>query len=153
MMASENKLFPQMFNQSIELPSEVYELINSDKDIGIFYTLYQKPSLFPVTGDFDREGYTVGSPVVGAAIAEMDISDLLDPVVIKLQTSIEVRISSSVNYCWYMCLYMRTNYFLVQNYSEVLPTACVSWNFTARGRLHYTLTMLVLYTVFYHCFR
>ena len=95
-MTTENNL--QMFNLSIEVPPEVYESTSGDKDIGVFYTLYQNPSLFPVTGDFDREGYTVGSPVVGAAIAGMDISDLLDPVVIKLQTSVTVRISSVLYY-------------------------------------------------------
>ena len=81
---------PNISNISVQLPAEVFANVTEDR-VGLLYSLYLLSSLFPVATDSRNEGFTVGTPVVGAAVSGRNISNLASPVLITLPiTSVEV---------------------------------------------------------------
>ena len=77
-------------NISVQLPAEVFTNVTEDS-AGLLYSLYLTSSLFPIATDSRSEGFTVGSPVVGAAVSGRNISNLASPIIITLPiTSVEV---------------------------------------------------------------
>lgn len=81
---------PTISNISVQLPGEVFANVTG-KSVGLLYSLYLSGSLFPVAPDSREEGFSIGSPVVGAAVSGKDIANLDSPVVITLPiTSVEV---------------------------------------------------------------
>ena len=84
-MESESRLGSGQFdmlelykNLSIMLPSIAFD---DQHETGIFLSLYLSTSLFP-TPD---ENFVLGSPIIAASVAEREVSDLTEPVVITLQ--------------------------------------------------------------------
>ena len=68
-------------NLSIMLPSIAFDQDHNQNETGIFLSLYLITSLFP-TPD---ENFVLGSPIIAASVAEREVSDLTEPVVITLQ--------------------------------------------------------------------
>ena len=70
----------------IELTGEVF--VNTSKEeLGLVFSAYQVATLFPLAADSVREGYRVGSPVLGASVAGAVIANLSEPVTITFQVS------------------------------------------------------------------
>lgn len=82
-------IFSSLSNISIELPRETFEN-RTDKISGLTFSVYPKSSLFPLADDLNAKGFTVGTPVVGATVANAVISVLSQPVIITLPITIEV---------------------------------------------------------------
>lgn len=81
---------PNISNISVLLPAEVFANVTEER-VGLLYSLYLLSSLFPVAPDSRNEGFTVATPVVGAAVSGRNISNLASPVLITLPiTSTEV---------------------------------------------------------------
>ena len=72
----------------LALPVSLFEDINTT-DVGIFFTFYDTAALFPLRGD-QPDNFTVGTNVIGAAVAGEIIEDLSEPAIIILQLSNEV---------------------------------------------------------------
>jgi len=70
---------------SVDLPGEVFTNMTEDR-VGLFYSLYLTGSLFP-----QEDGFSIGSPVVGAAVSGKNVVNLESPVVVTLPiTSVQV---------------------------------------------------------------
>ena len=81
---------PNISNISVLLPAEVFANVTEER-VGLLYSLYLLSSLFPVAPDSRNKGFTVATPVVGAAVSGRNISNLASPVLITLPiTSTEV---------------------------------------------------------------
>lgn len=89
-------------NLSVVLPPDIFSEIEYQNETGVWFNFYLVPSLFPVSSG----NFVVGSPVVAATVAGHEVSNLLTPVVITLQSSQE-KVSLSIHniiYQWdYTC--------------------------------------------------
>ena len=72
----------------IALPVSLFEEINTT-DVGVFFTFYETAALFPLRGDLP-DNFTVGTSVIGAAVAGEIFQNLSEPIVITLQMLNEV---------------------------------------------------------------
>ena len=97
MMDTDNDTRSSSFEASIELPAEVFENAN-ESDFRVLYSAYQMPTLFPVASDSSALEIEVATFVIGASIPGMEVSNLSDPVVIRLQTTIQVKHSPHTIY-------------------------------------------------------
>ena len=79
----------------IELPVEVFADSSNETDFRIFFSAYQTPTLFPVAPESREEGFEVATSVIGASITGMEVSGLSDPVIITLQTTIQVKLGTT----------------------------------------------------------
>ena len=87
---NDNSLLLLAPNISVQLPAEVFANVTEDS-AGLLYSLYLTSSLFPIALDSRSEGFTVATPVVGAAVSGRNLSNLTSPVVITLPiTSVKV---------------------------------------------------------------
>ena len=86
-------------NLSIMLPSIAFDQDDDQYETGIFLSLYLITSLFP-TPD---ENFVLGSPIIAASVAEREVSDLTEPVVITLQ-ALAGSVSLPVPYLPYACM-------------------------------------------------
>lgn len=68
---------------SVDLPGEVFTNMTEDT-VGLFYSLYLTGSLFPIAHNSQEDGFSIGSPVVGAVVSGKNVVNLESPVVIKL---------------------------------------------------------------------
>ena len=76
------------FNGSISLPSNLFASIESTAQVGIFFTLYSRASLFPLRpADTARpERGMVASPVVAATVgSNVSVSNITPPVMLQFQ--------------------------------------------------------------------
>ncbi|XP_064384592.1 deleted in malignant brain tumors 1 protein-like isoform X4 [Halichondria panicea] len=102
---SYNDTSPPAYNKvTVMLPSEVFKQTEST---GLAFSVYPNSSLFPLDEYLDSVGLIVGTPVVGAIVANTFISNLTLPVTITLPIIVNT-----------------------ENYTRTNPTHCVSWNFT-----------------------
>ena len=73
-------------NQSalISLPTSLFGLLGVES-VGVFFTFYEGPVLFPLGNGTGNEDTIVGTPVIGATVANQSLVNLLDPIVILLR--------------------------------------------------------------------
>ena len=94
MLVTENnvrsgRLQPQQ-HAAISLPHSLFEMIGDRTDVGVFFVLYDRPTLFPVDGrrnnsDVPRQT-DVGTRVLAATVGPgLNFQNLADPVVIVLR--------------------------------------------------------------------
>ena len=78
---------------SISLPPSLFELASGDdSDVGLAFTFYESPNLFPLANGTRSSGVEVGSSVIGALVAgKTEIVDLEEPVRITLILLQDVR--------------------------------------------------------------
>ena len=78
---------------SISLPPTLFELAGGDEaDVGLAFTFYESPNLFPLANGTRSSGVIVGSSVIGALVAgKTEVVDLEDPVRIILTLQQNVR--------------------------------------------------------------
>ena len=93
-MSTENSTITESQDASISLPPSLFaelELVNTTI-VGMGFTFYEMATLFPLPegSPFDP---TIGSPVIGALVADQSVSDLQDPVVISLRLTSQVCIT------------------------------------------------------------
>ena len=98
---SDETSFPSVILSTIQLPAEVFVKSGNETDFRIFFSAYQTPTLFPVAPDSKEEGFIVATSVIGASIAGMEVSGLSDPVLITLQTTIQVKLLTSYSFLSY----------------------------------------------------
>ena len=77
---------------SITLPPEVFTDI-TDSDVGLLFSVYFTPILFPVADKSQEEGFVEGSLVLGASLAERYITSLTQPVKVTLQMNPNLGVS------------------------------------------------------------
>ena len=74
---------------AISLPASLFESINDREDVGIFFALYDTPTLFPVNGGNNRGAprqTEVGSRVLAATVGPgLNFPNLVDNVTIVLR--------------------------------------------------------------------
>ena len=83
---------------SVDLPGEVFTNMTEDM-VGLFYSLYLTGSLFP-----QEDGFSIGSPVVGAAVSGKNVVNLESPVVVTLSVQVTEIYCRDFNYWliqWY----------------------------------------------------
>ena len=76
----------------IALPAILFEEINAT-DVGIFFTFYERPVLFPLRGNLTVEvnvTRAIGTTVIGATVAGQIFANLSEPIVIILRLLDEV---------------------------------------------------------------
>ena len=78
---------------SISLPPSLFELASDDdSDVGLAFTFYESPNLFPLANGTRSSGVVVGSSVIGALVAgKTEVVDLEEPVRITLILLQDVR--------------------------------------------------------------
>ena len=93
---AEEFLFPEEIATAF-LPPSLFEPFVSDAEgVGIFFSLYESPSLLPIARESDSPTTAgdggamsqVGSPVVGASVSaggQTEFRDLRDPVIVVLR--------------------------------------------------------------------
>ena len=110
---NDNSLLLLASKISVQLPAEVFTNVTEDS-AGLLYSLYLTSSLFPIATDSRSEGFTVGSPVVGAAVSGRNISNLASPIVITLPiTSVEV---NRLIWCSWVAFQLSLVTYSVQNW-------------------------------------
>ena len=87
---------------SISLPSSVFDNISGRTEVGVFFALYRKSTLFPIrarehtTGAVAGRATIVGSSIIAATVGPgLSFSNLQSPVMINL--SVPTEIHGSVN--------------------------------------------------------
>ena len=97
---SAESLAPEELGTAL-LPSSLFTQIESSAgEVGIFFTFYESPTLFPIAGELDipnEDGIMsqVGSPVVAATVSmggQTEFSNLTDPVIVVLRLNPGVRV-------------------------------------------------------------
>lgn len=73
------------------LPSEVFKQTEST---GLAFSVYPNSSLFPLDEYLDSVGLIVGTPVVGAIVANTFISNLTLPVTITLPIIVNTEVNT-----------------------------------------------------------
>ena len=76
----------------IALPTILFEEINAT-DVGIFFTFYERPILFPLRGNLTVEvnvTRAIGTTVIGATVAGQILEGLSEPIIIVLRLLDEV---------------------------------------------------------------
>lgn len=75
---------------AISLPPSLFDQDQlTNEDIGLAFTFYESPNLFPLANG-TRDSVVIGSSVIGALIAGKEVLNLDDPVVINLTLLDEV---------------------------------------------------------------
>ena len=88
--ATSGELPPQL-DAAIDLPPSLFRLIGDRTNVGIFFALYDTPTLFPVDGGrflnvMERVERAVGSRVLAATVGPgINFENLQDPVTIVLR--------------------------------------------------------------------
>ena len=94
---AEEPLAPEEIG-TVFLPPSLFTRMESGAEVGIFFSLYESPSLFPIAGESDlpsEDGIMsqVGSSVVAATLSagQTEFTNLTDPVivVVRLNTSLQ----------------------------------------------------------------
>ena len=83
------QLSPQQ-DSVVSLPASLFQRFNDRENVGVFFTFYEKPTLFPVgkrNTDIEAPGRDrqtqVGSQVVAATVnSSNELIDLEDPVIL-----------------------------------------------------------------------
>ena len=118
-------------NISIHLPPTLFENVN-DTNVGVLFTFYTGPALFPVRRDYDDNFPEVVSPVIGASLAQLQPQVNLTTNVTMTLPFAKVSITTG---CLPCSLYSFFLQLLKQSNLSSLDTAivCASWNFSAAG--------------------
>ncbi len=75
------------------LPPTLFEQVEGSGDVDVIFTLFNSPTLFPVSEDKPGDNI-VGSPIVGTAVAGQSFVNLPEPVIIVLRLNrLEGRVS------------------------------------------------------------
>ena len=88
---------------SVDLPDEVFTNMTEDT-VGLMYSLYLTCSLFPIAPNSQEDGFSIGSPVVGAAVSGKNVVNLESPVVVTLSVQVTEIYCRDFNYWliqWY----------------------------------------------------
>ena len=99
-----DQLAPQL-DAAIDLPPSLFGLIGDRTNVGIFFALYDTPTLFPVEGGrflnvMEPAERVVGSHVLAATVGPgINFENLQDPVTIVLRVQ---RIDGTVRYLHYI---------------------------------------------------
>ena len=96
------QLAPQL-DAAISLPASLFERINDRVNVGVFFALYETPTLFPVSGEV-TDGSTlprknvIGSDILAATVGPgINFQNLDDPVIIVLRLQVtEGSVSSTL---------------------------------------------------------
>ena len=84
---------------SVFLPSQVFTELETQEDVGLFFSVYESPQLFPLAENSNPND-VIGSPVVGASVAEnLDVFDGNIIIMLRLNDSVSLK-------C--ICYYTRT---------------------------------------------
>ncbi len=75
------------------LPPTLFDQTEGSGDVDVVFTLFNSPNLFPVS-EGRLNNTIVGSPIIGAAVADQSLVNFPDPVVIRLRLNrLEGRVS------------------------------------------------------------
>ena len=96
------QLSPQL-DAAISLPASLFERIDDRVNVGVFFALYETPTLFPVGGQLiDRtslpKNNVVGSDILAATVGPgINFQNLDDPVTLVLRLQVaEGNVSSTL---------------------------------------------------------
>lgn len=133
-------------NISIQLPSALFANL-TETSVGVLFTFYITPALFPVRRAYDEALPAVGSPVIGASLAEMD-----PPVNLTVNVTMTIPFSKvGVILTLPFVLFFSSDQqdSLLPN-SSLFNTAvmCASWNFSAAGM--YTFDIPIFMTHYFN---
>ena len=79
---------------AISLPASLFEQIEDRPNVGVFFALYEMPTLFPVGGESDRlmlpVQTAVGSDIIAATVGPgINFQNLDEPVTIVLRLQVD----------------------------------------------------------------
>ena len=75
------------------LPPEVLDQNSEQEEVGLFFSFYSSPILFPLANGSSVND-TVGSSVIAASVAGMQISNLDNPVQFSLEILNDIVVSA-----------------------------------------------------------
>ena len=94
-LTPEPKLLSILSNITVNLPGEVFKS-NTQNLTGLVFTVYSNSSLFPLDDTLKRNHLIVGTPIVGATVANESISNLSQRVVVTLPILVDFEVSICV---------------------------------------------------------
>ena len=74
---------------SISLPPSLFAELENATEVGVGFTFYETPALFPLP-EGSPSNLTIGSSVIGALVGGQSFSNLRDPVTIFLRLTLPV---------------------------------------------------------------
>jgi len=78
------------------LPAEVFE--STEPMTGLAFSVYPESSLFPLDSVLSRSNFVVGTPVVGATVADRVVQNLTEPVIITLPIIVNTEVWICISY-------------------------------------------------------
>ena len=131
--SSDETEFYDVKNISIHLPPALFENV-TDTSVGVLFTFYTGPALFPVRRAYDEDFPEVISPVIGASLAGLDPPvNLTTNVTITLPFS-KVRVITCPSTCPILLNFSSLQLLKESNILSLnTAVVCVSWNFSAAG--------------------
>ena len=139
------ELYDNIENISIQLPSALFANL-TETSVGVLFTFYITPALFPVRRAYDEALPAVVSPVIGASLAEMD-----PPVNLTVNVTMTLPFSK----VGVILTLSSVLFFSSDQQDSLLPNSslfntavmCASWNFSAAGM--YTFDIPIFMTHYF----
>ena len=89
----------QQEEAAISLPASLFELIDNQTTVGVFYAFYKLPTLFPIARETqlidDVIQTQVGTPVIASTVVSDNVTfdDLSEPVTVLLRLLNDIEVS------------------------------------------------------------